>query len=82
MRILSNKIYTSFIREGSPAQVNISATQRASIEKIVKDPNISTYSIAEAEIFKLLSKDPFPRFLKSDLIKTYEKNRVDNYKKA
>ncbi len=64
----SSRIYNAFIIQGGPVQVNISATQRAAIEKLINEPDVNTYSIAETEIYKLMNKDPFPRYFFNSFI--------------
>ena len=58
-------------------QVNIPAAQRATIKgMLTTDKPVCTsdmFDKAHTEIFRLMSRDPFPRFLKSDLAITFAK---------
>jgi regulator of G-protein signaling len=71
----SNHIYSTFISQAAISQVNIPASQRAVLKKMLvnDDPvcDSKMFDNAQDEIFKLMSRDPFPRFLKSDLASTF-----------
>ena len=64
-------IYTTYISQAAVSQVNIPAIQRAKIKGVlttnVGECSADMFDLAHGEIFKLMERDPFPRFLKSDL---------------
>lgn len=70
-------IYTTYISQAGMSQVNIPAKMRRDIkDSLLVDENETDFSIhifseAQEEIYKLMQRDPFPRFLKSDLAITY-----------
>ncbi len=83
----AKSIYKTYISQAALSQVNIPAKQRAAIKKILMDSNgicdAAMFDLAHEEIFRLMARDPYPRFLKSDLAITYAKiaaqqDRVDN----
>ncbi|GMH99670.1 hypothetical protein TrVE_jg337 [Triparma verrucosa] len=77
-------IYTTYISQAAMSQVNIPAAQRAMLKEMVTQAQIQCdaemYDKAQEEIFRLMSRDPFPRFLKSDLAVTYAKIARENDK--
>ena len=71
-------LYTTYISQAAMSQVNIPAKMRAAIkdalmEEDIEDINIDIFNDAQEEIYKVMQRDPFPRFLKSDLAITYAK---------
>jgi hypothetical protein len=70
-------IYTTYVSQAAVSQVNIPASQRAKIKGVltsnVGECSADMFDLAHGEIFKLMERDPFPRFLKSDLALTFAK---------
>ena len=70
----ANAIYDTYITQTAETQVNIPASQRTTIREAIGDRKTLTRSAfdeAHEEIFLLMKRDPFPRFLKSDTCKEY-----------
>jgi len=63
-RIKGNVIYSTFIAQKSPEQVNIPATMRVAIEKRMEvgDYKHDLFEQARLEIFKLMERNNFKRF--------------------
>jgi len=80
-RILFRKrakfIYTTYISQAAMYQINIPAAQRAKIKDMLTADNSvcssDMFDKTHMEIFRLMARDPFPRFLKSDLAITFAK---------
>jgi regulator of G-protein signaling len=71
IRNSSDHIYHKYIKDGAAKQVNISASQRLAIESKIKVPGAYTFLDAEKEIWLVMRKDPYPRFVKSDFVKKW-----------
>jgi len=59
------RIIRTFIREGSPSEVNIDSNQRKRC--MANDIDISMFDESEVEIYKIMDRDIFPRFRVSNL---------------
>ena len=79
-------IYTTYVSQAAVSQVNIPAAQRARIKGSLTGDEVTCdaqmYDLAQEEIYHLMARDPFPRFLKSDLAVTYAKIARENDKIA
>lgn len=68
-------IYSTYISQAANYQINIPAAQRAKIKETLTDDNCvvasNMFDKAHTEIFRLMARDPYPRFLKSDLALTF-----------
>lgn len=47
-------------------QINIDCKTRATISKNISEPELVTFEMAQAQIYRLMTRDSYPRFLKSD----------------
>ncbi|KAI5103861.1 regulator of G-protein signaling 21 [Silurus meridionalis] len=63
----ANRIYSEFVQTEAPRQINIDCKTRATISKNISDPDIATFDMAQAQIYRLMTRDSYPRFLKSDI---------------
>ncbi|XP_055059922.1 regulator of G-protein signaling 21 isoform X1 [Misgurnus anguillicaudatus] len=64
---MANQIYTEFVQTDSPRQVNIDSGTRSNITNNISEPNLNSFDAAQKHIFSLMSRDCYPRFLKSDI---------------
>jgi len=65
-------IYNHFFASGAPSQVNVDSRTREATATAIADeriPRRHAYSTAEENVFTLMSKDSYPRFLRSDIYK-------------
>ncbi|XP_065122042.1 regulator of G-protein signaling 21 isoform X2 [Paramisgurnus dabryanus] len=64
---MANQIYTEFVQTDAPRQVNIDSGTRSNITNNISEPNLNSFDAAQKHIFSLMSRDCYPRFLKSDI---------------
>ncbi|XP_002122539.2 uncharacterized protein LOC100176924 [Ciona intestinalis] len=55
-------IYENYIVVGSPREINIDAGTRTAIVTNMKDPDATTFDLAQARVFLLMERDSFRRF--------------------
>ncbi|KAL7539823.1 hypothetical protein ACHAXR_009638 [Thalassiosira sp. AJA248-18] len=67
MSVLAKNIYNQFIDHPSNTQVNLSSKQRTDIKKAIGSGQVNrgTFDAAQREIFAVMSRDSYPRFLAS-----------------
>ncbi|XP_053089081.1 regulator of G-protein signaling 21 isoform X2 [Pangasianodon hypophthalmus] len=63
----ANRIYSEFVQTEAPRQINIDCKTRATISKKIAEPDMATFDLAQALIYRLMTRDSYPRFLKSDI---------------
>ncbi|KAJ8390444.1 hypothetical protein AAFF_G00103790 [Aldrovandia affinis] len=63
----ANKIYSEFVEVESPKQINIDCGTRENITKNISQPNLESFDKAQILIYRLMARDCYPRFLKSDI---------------
>uniref|UniRef100_A0A914EFB6 RGS domain-containing protein n=1 Tax=Acrobeloides nanus TaxID=290746 RepID=A0A914EFB6_9BILA len=64
----AHQIYDEYIREQAPNEVNLdSATKAATKAALESGAKPDTFNLAQARIEQLMSKDSYPRFVKSPL---------------
>ncbi|CAF1319596.1 unnamed protein product [Rotaria magnacalcarata] len=63
----AKKIYMDFIAIGAPKQVNLDTETRMSTIANIDNPPLETFDRAQRRIQGLMEKDPYQRFLKSEL---------------
>ncbi|KAI6178249.1 Regulator of G-protein signaling 7 [Aphelenchoides besseyi] len=66
----AQKIHDEYLASGAPCQVNIDARTLDETLKHLRDPNIARRHVfwnAEEHVFTLMSKDSYPRFLRSQI---------------
>ncbi|MCJ8732031.1 hypothetical protein PDJAM_G00206440 [Pangasius djambal] len=63
----ANRIYSEFVQTEAPRQINIDCKTRATISKNIAEPDMATFETAQALIYRLMTRDSYPRFLKSDI---------------
>ena len=64
----ANEIYKMYIEVGSELQINISSLQRKAVEKAINKSSrieLSTFDNAQNEVYALMSRHSYPRFLAS-----------------
>ncbi|XP_060085665.1 regulator of G-protein signaling loco-like [Ylistrum balloti] len=71
-------IYTKFISEMALNAVNVDHTTRQQVELELLTPSESTFDQAQQEVYRLMKTDSYPRFLKSELYKTYLMREMNN----
>ncbi|VDN04757.1 unnamed protein product, partial [Thelazia callipaeda] len=65
-------IYEEFLASGAPCQVNVDSRTLATTVKSLQDETVAkrhAFSSAEEHVFTLMSKDSYPRFLRSQIYK-------------
>ncbi|VDN52559.1 unnamed protein product [Dracunculus medinensis] len=68
----SQHIYEEFLASGAPCQVNVDSRTLESTLKLLNDdktPRRHAFSPAEEHVFTLMSKDSYPRFVRSQIYK-------------
>ncbi|XP_021378648.1 regulator of G-protein signaling 12-like isoform X2 [Mizuhopecten yessoensis] len=70
-KVKAKDIFAKHISVKASDPVNIDHVARQQVEKQLDHPNIHTFDKPQQEIFKLMKQDSYPRFLKSELYKTY-----------
>ncbi|XP_033757456.1 LOW QUALITY PROTEIN: regulator of G-protein signaling loco-like [Pecten maximus] len=70
-KVKAKEIFTKHISVKASDPVNIDHVARQQVEKQLDHPSSSTFDKPQQEIFKLMKQDSYPRFLKSELYKTY-----------
>ncbi|KAL1022626.1 hypothetical protein UPYG_G00030180 [Umbra pygmaea] len=63
----AKRIYTEFVQVDAPRQINIDCETRREITNSVSQPTLSCFDKAQRMIYKLMKKDCYPRFLKSEI---------------
>lgn len=63
----AREIYNRFIDNTSSTQVNLSSKQKNDIKSAIDSRNLTreTFDVAQKEIFSVMSRDSYPRFLNS-----------------
>ncbi|XP_069139918.1 regulator of G-protein signaling 14-like [Argopecten irradians] len=67
----AKEIFAKHISVKASDPVNIDHVSRQQVEKQLDHPSINTFDKPQQEIFKLMKQDSYPRFIKSELYKTY-----------
>ena len=69
-------IIEKYIKNGSPFEVNVPSWQRNRVMKVFQDNKVTVKIFDEVheEVFLLMRRDSFKRFLQSDLYKVYLKH--------
>lgn len=60
-------IYTVFIETDAPKEVNIDYNTKVTIQKNLAQPTLSCFEAAQQQVYSLMKKDSYPRFLHSDI---------------
>uniref|UniRef100_A0A674J8F6 RGS domain-containing protein n=1 Tax=Terrapene triunguis TaxID=2587831 RepID=A0A674J8F6_9SAUR len=68
----AKKIYLDYISILSPKEVSIDATVRESINSSLARPSTHIFNEAQAQVYALMHRDSYPRFLSSPLYKSLE----------
>ncbi|XP_064845416.1 regulator of G-protein signaling 21-like isoform X1 [Oncorhynchus masou masou] len=63
----AKRIYTEFVQVDAPRQINIDCETRQEITNSMSQPTLSCFDKAQRVIYKLMKKDSYPRFLKSEI---------------
>ncbi|KAK2815812.1 hypothetical protein Q5P01_026279 [Channa striata] len=61
----ASSIYSQFIIPDATQEVNLDAETREALLSVMDSPCADTFNKAQQKIFSLMSKDSFPRFLRS-----------------
>ncbi len=64
----AKEIFDTFIKSGSPKQLNITFDSMVKIEKYITDEKVEEdmFEFARGEVFELMKKDSYEKFLISD----------------
>ncbi|XP_006129210.3 regulator of G-protein signaling 21 [Pelodiscus sinensis] len=65
----AQKIYSEFIQADAPREINIDFTTRDCITQNISEPTLKCFDDAQRQIYSLMAKDSFPRFLRSEVYK-------------
>ncbi|XP_032658675.1 regulator of G-protein signaling 19-like isoform X2 [Chelonoidis abingdonii] len=68
----AKKIYLDYISILSPKEVSIDATVRESINSSLARPSVHIFNEAQAQVYALMHRDSYPRFLSSPLYRSLE----------
>uniref|UniRef100_A0A8C8VEQ2 RGS domain-containing protein n=1 Tax=Pelusios castaneus TaxID=367368 RepID=A0A8C8VEQ2_9SAUR len=68
----TKKIYLDYISILSPKEVSIDATVRETINHSLARPSVHMFNEAQAQVYALMHRDSYPRFLSSSLYKSLE----------
>lgn len=60
-------IFETFIRREAPKEVNLDFNTKQATSKNILQPALFSFDSAQATIYRLMEKDSYPRFLKSDI---------------
>ncbi|XP_016897567.1 regulator of G-protein signaling 8 [Cynoglossus semilaevis] len=63
----ANKIFKEFIDVQAPREVNIDYRTREKIKQSLEEPSSSTLDEVQAQVYSLMEKDSYPRFLRSKM---------------
>ncbi|XP_029474943.1 regulator of G-protein signaling 17-like, partial [Rhinatrema bivittatum] len=66
----AKKIYLDYISILSPKEVSIDATVRETINRSLAAPNAHMFDEAQGQVYALMHRDSYPRFLNSPLYKS------------
>ncbi|CAI9570076.1 unnamed protein product [Staurois parvus] len=67
----ARNIYEDYISILSPKEVSLDSRVREVINRNLLDPNPHMYEDAQLQIYTLMHRDSFPRFLNSQVYKTF-----------
>jgi len=72
----SKKIYEEFVESMAPKEINISGTTRRKIAEELENDNTSenVFKIAQNEVYVLMRRQSYPRFLVSHLFKQLQRS--------
>ena len=67
VKLVAHGIYNTFISIQGSSQVNLSSKQRSDIKAAIDSGRLvrETFDVAQKEIFSVMSRDSYPRFLQS-----------------
>ncbi|XP_069497444.1 regulator of G-protein signaling 18 isoform X3 [Ambystoma mexicanum] len=60
-------IFEKFIQKEAPKEVNLDFNTKQLTSKNILQPTLFSFDSAQATIYRLMEKDSYPRFLKSDI---------------
>lgn len=67
---IAKKVYLDYISILSPKEVSIDATVRDAINKSLARPSAHMFDEAQAQVYALMHRDSYPRFLNSPLYRS------------
>lgn len=72
----SKEIYEEFVESMAPKEINISGTTRRKIAEELENDNMgeNVFRIAQNEVYVLMRRQSYPRFLVSDLFKQLQRS--------
>ncbi|XP_078540124.1 regulator of G-protein signaling rgs-2-like [Lissotriton helveticus] len=70
---IAKKVYLDYISILSPKEVSIDATVRDAINKSLARPSVHMFDEAQAQVYALMHRDSYPRFLNSPLYRSLVK---------
>ncbi|XP_062848900.1 regulator of G-protein signaling 21 [Trichomycterus rosablanca] len=62
----ANRIYSEYVQTEAPRQINIDCKTRANITDKISEPNLESFDMAQTHVYRLMARDSYPRFLKSE----------------
>ena len=68
----AQRVHDEFLASGAPCQINIDSRTLEATLQLLKDEGVSkrfAFSQAEENVFTLMSKDSYPRFIRSQIYK-------------
>ncbi|XP_067354070.1 regulator of G-protein signaling 5 isoform X1 [Channa argus] len=65
LKTKASSIYSQFINPDAPQEVNLDSETHEALLSVMDSPCADTFHKAQQRIFSLMSKDSFPRFLRS-----------------
>lgn len=66
----AKKIYKTYIEAEAPKEINIDHKTRDLIRRNVKTPTTVCFDEAQRIVYRLMEKDSYPRFLRSNIYRT------------
>ncbi|XP_064416759.1 regulator of G-protein signaling 4-like isoform X2 [Latimeria chalumnae] len=67
LTLKAKKIYEEYIAIKAPKEVNLDSLTREAVLRNLSDPTPSCFDTAQKNIYSLMEKDSYPRFLESHL---------------
>ncbi|XP_052099872.1 regulator of G-protein signaling 12-like isoform X2 [Mytilus californianus] len=67
----AKEIFMKYMSQKATDPVNVEHVSVKQVEKQLDNPGTNTFEKPQQEIFKLMKQDSYPRFIKSELYKTY-----------
>lgn len=74
-QIMAKEMYAMFLQPSAPLEVNVDSKARKNLlSRIIENPSKDLFDEAQGQVYSLMEKDCFRRFVQSEIYKNYLKS--------